>query len=81
MHPYIVVVAAALALAPSQPRADFLDDMVEAERAFARTAAERGIRDAFLAFFSTDSIALTPEPVSAVEGLRSRPSRPFSEGS
>ena len=37
-----------------------LEQMVEAERAFARTAAERGVRDAFLAFLAPDSISVQP---------------------
>jgi ketosteroid isomerase-like protein len=37
-----------------------LDQMVEAERAFARTAEERGVRDAFLAFLAPNSISVQP---------------------
>ena len=54
-------------------------EMAETEREFARTAIKMGIRDSFLEFFAPDAIALTPEPHSAVERLRGRPSRPFSE--
>jgi ketosteroid isomerase-like protein len=56
-----------------------LDAMVNAERAFAKTATQKGIRDSFLEFFADDAIAFTPKPVSATERLRSRPSRPFNE--
>jgi len=56
-----------------------LDAMVNAERAFARTATQKGIRDSFLEFFAEDAIAFNPAPVSATERLRSRPGRPFSE--
>jgi hypothetical protein len=56
-----------------------LDSLVEAERAFARTAVRKGIRDSFLEYFADDALALTPEPQSAKERLRTRPARPFSE--
>jgi ketosteroid isomerase-like protein len=56
-----------------------LQTMVDAERAFAEAATQKGIRDSFLEYFSEDAIAFTPEPVSATERLRGRPSRPFSE--
>ena len=56
-----------------------LDTMVNAERAFAKAATQKGIRDSFLEFFADDAIAFTPAPVSATERLRSRPARPFSE--
>jgi len=50
-----------------------------AERAFARTATQKGIRDSFLEFFADDAIALVPDAVPAKERLRSRPAVPFSE--
>ena len=53
--------------------------LADAERAFARTATEKGIRDAFLEFFADDAIALVPEAAPAKDRLRSRPSIPFSE--
>jgi ketosteroid isomerase-like protein len=56
-----------------------LETLVNAERAFARTATEKGIRDSFLEYFAEDAIAFNPAPVSATERLRSRPGRPFSE--
>lgn len=56
-----------------------LDAMVNAERAFAKAATQKGIRDSFLEFFAEDAIAFSPAPISATERLRSRPARPFSE--
>jgi len=61
------------------PSSSSLEAMVNAERAFAKAATQKGIRDAFLEFFADDAIAFSPKPVSATERLRSRPSRPFSE--
>jgi len=56
-----------------------LDSLVNAERAFAKTATEKGIRDSFLEFFDESAIAFDPAPVSATARLRSRPGRPSSE--
>ena len=53
--------------------------LVDAERAFAETATQKGIRDSFLEYFAEDAIAFSPAPVSATTRLRSRPARPFSE--
>jgi ketosteroid isomerase-like protein len=61
------------------PASTALDAMVNAERAFAKTATVKGIRDSFLEFFADDALAFNPKPVSATERLRSRPGRPFSE--
>ena len=49
-----------------------LDEMVEAERAFARVAAERTVRDAFLAFLADDAIAVAPYG-NAKEQWQARP--------
>ncbi len=69
---------AAMAQSPSQvPSA--LESLASAERAFAKTATEKGIRDSFLEFFDENAIAFNPAPVSATARLRSRPGRPFSE--
>jgi ketosteroid isomerase-like protein len=64
---------------PASNRAEILSRLVETERQFARAATEKGIRDSFLEFFAADAVALVPEPQSAVERLRARPSRPFAE--
>src|SRR5512145_1769415 len=86
-HPMRLIVAAllvpALAGAGLQtgPEAlpPALDSLVEAERAFARAAVQKGIRDSFLEYFADDALALTPEPQPAKDRLRTRPARPFSE--
>lgn len=56
-----------------------LEALAETERAFARTATEKGIRDSFLEYFADDAIAFNPAPMSAKARLRSRPARPFSD--
>ena len=50
-----------------------LGSLVDAELAFARMGAERGIREAFLANFSDDGIAFEPAPVRLRETWRARP--------
>jgi len=75
-----LVALCALAFVQAQaPASASLDAMVNAERAFAKAATQKGIRDSFLEFFADDAIAFSPKPISATERLRSRPSRPFSE--
>jgi len=55
-----------------------LQALVDTERAFARTATVKGLRDSFLDYFADDSIALVPAPESATARLRAQPSQPFS---
>jgi ketosteroid isomerase-like protein len=57
-----LVAASALVAAGAATDAvgEALAQMVEAERAFARTAAERGVREAFLAFLAPDAISVQP---------------------
>jgi len=55
-----------------------LTAMAETEREFARTAKVKGIRDSFLDFFAPDSIAFTPDVVSARERLLGQKATPFS---
>ena len=67
------------AVVPQDAVTPELTALADAERAFARTAAQKGIRDSFLEFFTDDAVALVPEPASWKERLRARPSVPFSE--
>ena len=53
--------------------------MADTERAFAQAATVKGIRDAFLEFFSPNAVALVPEPESFPDRLRARPAVPFSD--
>ena len=53
--------------------------LADTERAFAKAASEKGIRDSFLEFFEDDAVALVPEPASWKARLRSRPSVPFAD--
>lgn len=71
--------AAVISVWPAQVAEEPLRTLVAAEREFARTAVQKGIRDSFLEFFADDSIALVPDAQSAKERLRRRPSRTFAE--
>lgn len=53
-----------------------LQSLVDTERAFARTATEKGVRDAFLAFIADDGIIYRPGPVNGKQWLTPRPARP-----
>jgi ketosteroid isomerase-like protein len=53
-----------------------LDAVVAAEKAFARTAAEKGTREAFLQYLSDDSVLLAPGPVPGKEMWKARPAPP-----
>jgi ketosteroid isomerase-like protein len=64
--------------APAGPRAEAdRASLVEAERAFARAADEKGVREAFLAFLADDAILFRPAPVPGKEWMRSHPAPPI----
>ena len=83
MQARLIAVAAAALLAVAavaqEPVTPELAALANAERAFAKTATQKGIRDSFLEFFADDAVALVPEPASWKERLRSRPAVPFSD--
>jgi ketosteroid isomerase-like protein len=64
---------------PQANTAQILDALTATERTFAKTASVKGWRAAFLEFFAEDAIALAPDPTSAIDLLKARPVRPFSE--
>jgi ketosteroid isomerase-like protein len=53
-----------------------LEAMAAAERAFARTALEKGVRDAFVEFFAENSFGYYPTPMNAREFYRGLPPTP-----
>jgi hypothetical protein len=65
----IFIAAAFLATTPErgqdQDSKAPVQSLVDAERNFARTALERGIRDSFLQFLAEDSIVFAPGPTNA----------------
>jgi len=68
-----VVLALALAACASVPSDSARRPVVDAERAFAALAAERGIRASFLASFAADGIGFDPAPMVLVEKWSARP--------
>lgn len=71
--PLISVTAASAATIDRQAA---LDAVVAAEKAFARTAAEKGTREAFLQYLADDSVVLAPGPVPGKEAWKGRPAGP-----
>ncbi|MEA2205120.1 MAG: hypothetical protein QOE77_1896 [Blastocatellia bacterium] len=70
----ILVLLALLApVASQQPKmSPALASLVAAERAFARTSVEKGIRESFLSFFADDGINFQPHPVKTREAILKR---------
>jgi ketosteroid isomerase-like protein len=66
--------AAAAALPPAQ------QELFDAERAFARLAAEKGFRDSFFAYFADDGIAFNPHPFRVRVALAGQPATPAPMG-
>jgi ketosteroid isomerase-like protein len=64
---------AACASVPARPVEAPLVTLVEAERAFAATAAAEGAREAFLRHAAEDAVIFAPEPVNALDHWRPRP--------
>lgn len=67
----VTVIGLALALQKELPPA--LASLVAAERAFAATSVEKGVREAFLAFFADDGINFQPHPVNTQAAFRKQP--------
>jgi len=66
----ILLVSIGLTQPKSSPA---LDSLVAAERAFAATSVEKGIRDSFLMFFADDGINFQPHPTKTREAYLKRP--------
>jgi ketosteroid isomerase-like protein len=62
-----------LAFPQDNKQSPALASLVAAERAFARTSVEKGIRDSFLEFFADDGINFQPHPTKTREAYLSRP--------
>jgi ketosteroid isomerase-like protein len=76
---FLLLTSVALALTGTAQEANLardLQDLVDTERAFARTATEKGVRDSFLAFIADDGILYRPGPVNGKKWLTDRPARP-----
>jgi ketosteroid isomerase-like protein len=71
----LVVATGICAQKTSDAHADLLS-LVETERAFSRTAADKGIRDSFIAYLADDGVLFRPKPVNGKQFLSGRPARP-----
>jgi ketosteroid isomerase-like protein len=69
----LVALAVALAGCASVPTDASRRSLVDAERAFATMAAERGIRASFIANFADDGVAFNPAPFRLREAWGARP--------
>lgn len=68
-----LLVFSPIALTQKESLSPALSSLVEAERAFARTSVEKGIRDSFYEFFAEDGINFQPHPTNTRESIRKRP--------
>lgn len=68
--------AAGASFAQTIDRQAALDAMVAAEHGFAKMAAEKGTREAFLAYLADDSILFGPELMAGKELWKNRPASP-----
>lgn len=74
----ILTLAAVLSCAEGREgsRAEALTSLIESERAFARSAAELGTRDAFLAYLADDAVLFRPRALNGKEWLSDQPPTP-----
>ncbi len=61
--PFVLFIIFLAALVQGQSGSRSLQSLVEAEKAFARMAEEKGIRDAFLTYLADEAIVFLPKPV------------------
>jgi ketosteroid isomerase-like protein len=69
--------AAATHLAGQEISPPALASLVEAERAFAKTSVEKGVRESFLMFFADDGINFQPGPVVTKQAFLKQPAPPL----
>ncbi len=75
----LILAIGPLILACGSERADTeaaFNSLVSAERAFARSAAELGARDAFLAYLAEDAILFRPRAINGKQFLATQPAAP-----
>jgi hypothetical protein len=78
MKPLTILAALAVAVSfQSTPAKTPLQAMIDQERAFAKTADEKGTRDAFLEFLAEESLLFTPGPTPGKLYYKNRPDLPI----
>lgn len=66
----LLVFSPIIAFTQNENLSPSLRSLVEAERAFARTSVEKGVRDSFFEFFAEDGVNFTPHPTNTREAIR-----------
>ncbi len=69
----LVCLLAATVSSKDKKSASAVNEVADAERAFAKTSVEKGVRDSFIEFFAEDGINFTPHPTKTRENLSKRP--------
>src|SRR5918911_387999 len=73
----LILFALAIAVMPQTTNAPSdLQSLVEAERAFARTALDKGIREAFIANIADDGVLFRPRAVAGKKWMEEHTSQP-----
>jgi ketosteroid isomerase-like protein len=75
MKVFTVAIIIFVAFAATFAQSD-VQKLVNTEQAFAKTAAERGTKAAFLAFMASDAVVFTPDKTGAVEYWKARNDSP-----
>jgi ketosteroid isomerase-like protein len=70
---FLVCLLAASVSSKDKKSTSVVNQVADAERAFAKTSVEKGIRDSFIEFFAEDGINFTPHPTKTKENLSKRP--------
>jgi ketosteroid isomerase-like protein len=72
----IILLSLGVAAPAQEKRQSALGSLVEAEREFAKAAAARGIREAFIANLADDATLFRPHPVAGKKWMTDQPARP-----
>lgn len=71
-----LLLLASVASGQKEESSSGLASLVEAERSFARTSVEKGVRESFYQFFAEDGINFQPHPTNTREAIRKEPAPP-----
>ncbi len=69
----LIVSTALIALSQEKGLTEALLKMADTERAFAKLSVEKGVREAFTAFFADDGVNFQPHPVNTKEAFAKQP--------
>jgi ketosteroid isomerase-like protein len=74
--PLLLSLTMMIAAARQEKLSAALSTLVAAERAFAKLASEKGVREAFITYFADDGINFQPHPTNTKEAYSKRPESP-----